>query len=208
MIRHKARKPVYGVGINDADYVTQPKDRGLRCPIFDRWHSMIRRCYSENSRIRNPSYEMVTVCQDWLVYSNFKIWMESQTWKGLALDKDILGDGNLYAPGTCAFVPQDVNSFFAESTQSEFPGTRLKFEDGRSRPYIAQIHANGKKRHLGVYASRVEGHKAWQIAKLEELERLISEHKGIDCRVFQRMNSARQRVANDIEFGKITRSLK
>ncbi len=208
MTRQRARKPIYGVGINDSDYVTQPEDRKLRCPIFDRWHSMIRRCYSENSRIINPAYEMVSVCQDWLVYSNFKVWMESQNWEGLALDKDIRGDGNLYSPETCAFVPQQINSFFSEATQSEFPGTRLKFEDGRKKPYIAQIWANGAKKHLGVFASRPEAHKAWQLAKLQELERLIVEHQNIDSKVLYVMDTCRQALVNDIESGKITRRLK
>lgn len=208
MVRAASRKAMYGVGINDADYVTQPSDKLQRCPIFDRWHSMIRRCYSENSLARHPRYEMVTVCQEWRTFSNFKSWMEMQDWEGLALDKDILGDGNLYSPETCRFIPQEVNSFFAESTQSDTPGVRLKFKDGRKKPYIAQAMVDGVKKHLGVFSDTLKAHRAWQDAKLSGLDRLILEYPTLDKDIMKIIKTCRQQLQDDIESGEITRRLK
>lgn len=208
MVRITSRRPIYGVGINDADYVTQPSDRAQRCPIYDRWHSMIRRCYSENSSKRNPAYEMVSVCQEWLVYSNFKRWMESKEWIGLSLDKDILGDGNLYSEKTCVFVPSEVNSFFAESTSLPIPGTRLKFDDGRDRPYIAQAMVEGKKKHLGVFKDRRSAHKVWQSAKISEIERLLQKYPELDKSVVRILKLTSVKIAAELACDKITRSLK
>ncbi|AMR57270.1 putative DNA binding protein [Pseudomonas phage vB_PsyM_KIL3b] len=208
MIRQNSRKLIYGVGINDADYITQPKNRDDRCPIFDRWHSMLRRCYSVSSLKANPTYEMVVVCQDWLVFSNFKKWMEPQEWSGLVLDKDILGDGNIYSQKTCRFVPSDVNSFFSENVHLPIPGTRLKFEDGREKPYIAQAMVYGKKKYLGVFTDRLKAHKAWQSAKISEVERIIFEYPSLDKDVVKVLANCHLKISKELSEGSITRSLK
>lgn len=202
------RKPFYGVGINDSDYVTQPIDRSKRCPIFDVWHSMIRRCYSKNSLERNSSYEGVSVCEDWKYFSKFKTWMEKQDWQGKALDKDWLGDGTIYSPETCRFIPQDVNAFLAENKKLEIPGVRLKFTDGREKPYIAQAMVLGKKKHLGVFSNLEDGHKAWQKAKLAELIIMSRVYSEIDLDIRAQMNKILYGIREDIENNRITKSLK
>lgn len=78
-IRPAARKKIYDVGVNDADYVTQPL-HGARCPYFDRWHSMLRRCYSSTQSVKKFKTESVYVEPSWHRFSNFKCWMEDQDW--------------------------------------------------------------------------------------------------------------------------------
>lgn len=63
-------KLVYGVGINDADYVVQRKEtievNGVRkrrlvwvCPYYQVWRTMLRRCYSTKYHDRQPTYKGV-----------------------------------------------------------------------------------------------------------------------------------------------------
>ena len=71
-------KLVFGVGINDADYVIKVKvDGGYQdCPYYLKWKEMLRRCYSNRVASYHPTYKDCYVCEDWLIFSNFKKWME------------------------------------------------------------------------------------------------------------------------------------
>lgn len=204
----KLRKPIYGWGINDSDYATQPNDRSKRCPIFDKWHSMIRRCYSEDSLKKYPLYTNVKVTAQWKYFSKFKVWMESQNWKGMALDKDWIGDGTLYSPETCRFIPTELNAFLSENLFKKFPGARLKFLDGRYKPYISQAMVEGKKKHLGVFSSEFDAHRAWQIAKLKELQRLSEVYTNLDLDIQDKMKLIENNLIFSLKHGKVTSSLK
>lgn len=74
----KTRKLVHGVGINDADYVTQKLEtigyvNGKRkqkrvwiCPFYRTWSNMLDRCYSFKYQERNKTYIGCTVTDEWL----------------------------------------------------------------------------------------------------------------------------------------------
>lgn len=107
------RKPVYGHGVNDADYVTCSTVNGKRvmCPIYRSWTNMLERCYGEKYQERRPTYIGCTVCNEWLTFSVFKSWMVTQDWTGKELDKDIRIKGNkTYSPETCCFVTTKENT--------------------------------------------------------------------------------------------------
>ena len=73
-------KLVYGVGINDVNYVIRiveqlPKTNGKRkekliwkCPFYSRWASMLERCYSKSLLEKYPSYIGCSVCEEWLIF--------------------------------------------------------------------------------------------------------------------------------------------
>ena len=107
------RVPLFGVGINDAEYKVKygtGKDR-ITCPYYARWQSMIMRCHSKKYHVKNPTYIGCTVIAEWLVFSVFKEWMEGYQWEGLSLDKDLLVQGNkVYSPETCLFISHYDNS--------------------------------------------------------------------------------------------------
>lgn len=118
--RHKLKpKLVCGVGINDANYQVSGfklKSDGrvcaCRCPYYEKWYQMLRRCHSKNRAVKFPNYEGCSVCEEWLYFSNFKEWMEGQNWEDRQLDKDFLIEGNkVYNPDTCVFIPQELNKF-------------------------------------------------------------------------------------------------
>lgn len=120
-------KLVAGVGINDADYqvvkFSEPDAQGkrkqeFRCPYYFRWHGMLSRCFNKG-KSNYKQYEKTTVCEEWLTFSNFKRWMEGCDWEGKVLDKDLRGDGTLYSPETCSWIPQSLNSFIEDVSMNK-----------------------------------------------------------------------------------------
>lgn len=154
---------VYGVGVNDASYVTQVKSTGLVCPFFLVWRNMLRRAYSKVEHAKRPSYAGSSVCSEWLSFMSFRAWMDRQDWKGKQLDKDLLSPGNKeYRPDRCCFVSHQINSFLTDSaaTRGELPlGVTLHKATGK---YAAQIHMSGKgRKHIGLFVDPEEAHRAW-----------------------------------------------
>lgn len=169
------RKPIYGVGINDADYITQATIDGkrVRCPFNSVWHNMIKRCYSDVSQKERPTYKGCTVCNEWLTFSDFKLWMIKQDWKGKSLDKDILIQGNkIYSPDRCVFVTQEMNCLLLDNKaiRGTLPiGVSLFKRDGN---YHSQIKINGINVHLGYHDTPELAHKAYKVAKYAHIKEI------------------------------------
>lgn len=165
---------IYGVCTNDSTYhVYEKRDASnsnkitWRCPFYRKWLSMLSRVYGETYLVKYPSYKDVKVCDEWLVFSNFKAWMEKQDWEGKHLDKDLLGDGKLYSPETCCFLPPKINVFLADSVykKRDLP-TGVYLYKGR-RKYQVRCRDRDKKKwvNLGYYADPQEAHGVWKAYK-------------------------------------------
>ena len=110
----RKRSLVQGIGFNDADYVIG--GNGWRCPFYKKWESMLQRCYSPKWHKQNPTYIGCSVCPEWRYFSKFRLWMSTQNWKGMELDKDLLvKDNQVYGPDTCCFLPTAINCLFGGS---------------------------------------------------------------------------------------------
>ena len=115
----RTKSLINGVGINDATesitksvFVNGKYKLVWRCPYYEKWKSMLDRCYFQKGVTRHKAYVDCYVCDEWLTFSNFKSWMETQDWEGRVLDKDLLVYGNkIYSPKTCLFIDQRINSF-------------------------------------------------------------------------------------------------
>ena len=177
----KRNKLIYGVGVNDSDYPVYSTVAGkvMRCPFYSRWMGMLERAYSIKHHEKSPTYKGCSVHPDWLRFSTFKSWMETQDWEGMHLDKDIIVEGNkVYSPETCVFVTRETNAFVLEnaSRRGDLPvGVYLKKDRPRQSPYNAQVSVNGKRKLLGDYATPEEAHQAWRVAKHELAIQLASE---------------------------------
>ena len=164
----KIKKLVFGVGINDADYTTQPKVNGkvVCCPYFRTWKNILIRCYYQRVWAKQPTYSDCTVCDEWLTFSNFKAWMELQSWEGMDIDKDIRIQGNkIYGPDTCVFVPGSINSLLIErgAARGEFPiGV---YYNKKVKKFIASGRENLKRTHLGVFDTPSAAHEAYKADK-------------------------------------------
>lgn len=178
------RKRVAGVGIKDTWEETSKSEvviseNGLKtvrrktwvCPYYSTWLHLLKRCYNEKSLRKHPSYGECFVCDDWLMFSNFKTWMETQEWEGKQLDKDLLVRGNkVYGPDTCIFVTLEVNTFILEGSEQKKRAALLPMGVTKvkgSDKFLAQISIKGVKTRIGLFVNPIEAHKAWLKVKLE-----------------------------------------
>jgi hypothetical protein len=177
-------KLVLGVGINDLLTSSTTK-------AYSTWYNMIRRCYPPQNQIRNYTYIGCTVCDEWLVFSNFKKWHDENYREGFHLDKDILiEDNKVYSPDTCVFVPQYLNSLLTDSRKArgECPVgvSRAMTHRQKTPTYTAQC-SNGFGKQIYKTVKTIEEAKQWySITKTrivaEQVQRALSEG-AIDQRV-------------------------
>lgn len=114
---------VYGVGITGNKYTTWVSGENEHTKEYQIWINMLIRCFDNKTKVKYPTYENVTCCEEWLLYDNFYEWIHSQDnfdkWynnDGWHLDKDILVKGNkTYSPETCCLVPYNVNKLFLKN---------------------------------------------------------------------------------------------
>ncbi len=174
---NKRNKLVYGVGINDADYnineyVTIDGKRKIawRCPFYRTWADMLKRCYSDKYQSKYPTYKGCSACDEWLIFSQFKAWMETQDWEGKHLDKDLLTEGNkLYSPNTCVFVTQTVNLFTNDNGNARgifMIGVCWNKRDGNFQSQCSNPFTH-KREYLGHFTDELEAHLAWKSRKHE-----------------------------------------
>lgn len=100
LVHLSKRRLIYGAGINDADYQTQvvgyvegKRCSIWRCPYYVKWKSMLKRAYCQKFHKKEPTYTNCKVCEEWLLFSNFKAWVDKQSnrdWEDKHLDKDFI----------------------------------------------------------------------------------------------------------------------
>ena len=177
-------KLIHGVGINDADYnvyKTERVDGKLKvlwiCPFYEKWKSMVDRCYSKVVHSRQPTYASCSVVPEWHYFMTFRAWMDGQDWEGKHLDKDILFPGNkIYGPDTCVFVHSSVNLFTSErkSARGQYPiGVYFHKASGKYLAQCCNIETD-KRQYLGLFESPELAHQAWLIYKIEQAHILAS----------------------------------
>ena len=189
-VLRKVERLVYGVGVNDADYVVEPiiNGRRVRCPAYMSWMRMLERCYSAKCHSRYPTYIGVEVCDEWLSFMAFRKWWVENQVDGWQLDKDLLSDNGIYSPEACIFVPNWLNSFTIDcgAVRGEWP-IGVCF-DSRRRKFESQCrHPFGKREYLGYFSTPDEAHAAWLARKLEIANELKNLMDDIDTRIFQRI---------------------
>lgn len=171
------RVKTYGVGINDLN--NECYANGKNTTVYAVWNDMIRRCYSDKSKVNRPTYDGCTVCDDWIYFSRFKLWFDLNYVDNWHLDKDLLVVGNkIYSPETCLFVPQSLNKLFTDSAaaRGKYPiGVNI---DKRGR-FMARVSENGKRKYLGLFKTPEDAYEAYKNGKrsyvLSEMNRYKNE---------------------------------
>ncbi len=189
------RSPLYGVGINDADYFTQrehqPDGTHKRwvCPYYQKWRQVLERVYCPKMHKKQPCYVGTSIEQSWHSFMTFRAWLIEQGYDGSTqLDKDLLVQGNKhYGPRTAALVPPYLNFLLLtrDTERGEYPigVTKRSGPYNFTKPLIAQC-SNGKGfgcKHLGYFSDPKEAHKAWQQQKIIQINLTLSRYRKEPC---------------------------
>lgn len=188
----KRNKLVFGVGVNDADYVIGGVDavtgKHVICPYYQKWTNMLERCYSTKYKEKHPTYKGCIVCEEWLTFSNFKTWMQDQDWEGKQLDKDLLNSENKeYNPNTCVFVDRLLNTFVVDCGKSRGDHLIGVCSHKHTERFISQCRnpLTKKKENLGYFTTELEAHLAWKARKLELVDLLQEQGYIIDSCIYE-----------------------
>lgn len=175
----------FGVGVNDAWYKVNVKSNGksVRCQYYSKWESMLQRTYSGKFHVKNSTYKGCSVCKEWLIFSNFKAWMQSQEWRGKALDKDILSQGNKrYSPDFCCFVPQSLNNLLVDSKAIRGSNPLGVSFHKKTNKYEASIKVDGKKKYLGLYLTSELASDAYKVGKYNYIKEVATQQSDLRLR--------------------------
>lgn len=183
------RKPLFGVGINDADYATRPMVNGnkIKDPAYRAWSGMLERAYDPKCHARYPTYSDVTVCKEWHSFIAFREWWLANYRDGLNLDKDLMIVGNReYGPDACIYIPGWLNTFTVDSgaSRGELPiGVSFCNKTGMYQSHCRNP-ITGKQHRLGYFTAPKAAHDTWLNYKLELADQLKPEMDAIDQRIY------------------------
>lgn len=122
-----------------------------------------------------PTYKNCTVCDDWLLFTNFKTYFDSNhktdvDGKSFTLDKDILFVGNKhYSPETCVFVPNVINQIYKHHNNAS---PTVPLHKGK---YRVRVHEWGKPRYIGIFTDETEANIVRETAK-RNYHKSVAEH--------------------------------
>ena len=176
---------VCGVGYHGSEDVDCTSESYLR------WRDMINRCYNAKFHKRQPQYMGCIVCEEWLNYSNFKVWYEQNKINGVSLDldKDILFKGNkVYSPETVAFVPHVINTLFlgCKSSRGDLPiGVSYEVEKGK---YRAAMSFMGRQIKLGTFDTAEDAFARYKEYKEDFIQDMAEQYREkIPYKVYEAM---------------------
>ena len=184
---------VCGVGMLGTKYPSKVNGRNTKG--YDLWYSMLRRCYSDNSKKKRPTYEGCEVSDKFKSYEYFYEWCHSQIGFGVDgwhLDKDLLVKGNkVYSEDSCVFLPSEINSLLTKRTASRGEYLIGVSWYSKSKTFIAQVNKNkGKSEHLGFFKTELEAYNAYKTAKESFIKEQANKWKGeIDGRAYEALMS-------------------
>ena len=116
----------YHRGLCGVSYSGMKMNTEMRHSVsYYKWKNMVQRCYDKKIHKKyKPEYKDKSVCEEWLNYSNFKIWFDEHYVQcknnQIDLDKDLLVQGNkVYSPETCVFLLHYQNTMFERSAKDK-----------------------------------------------------------------------------------------
>ena len=179
---------LYGVGILGTKYPS--KVNGAKTKEYALWTDMLKRCYSDVCKKKQPTYEGREVSNNFKSYEYFYEWCQNQIGFGVdsfQLDKDVLVKGNkVYSEDTCVFLPREVNSTLTKNDKSRgehligvsWHKTTNKFTS------LVKVGLKNQK-HLGYFATEIEAFNAYKQAKENYLKEVAEKWKDkIDPRAY------------------------
>ena len=180
---------VCGIGILGTKYLSRVN--GVHTKEYILWADMLRRCYSDNSKKKYPTYEGCEVSENFKSYEYFYEWCHNQVGfsnKDWQLDKDLLIKGNkVYSETTCVFLPFEINSLLTK--REALRGEHLigVYWNKKASAFVARVNKNkGKSEHLGLFNTELEAFNAYKKAKESFIKEQAEKWKSqIDPRAYE-----------------------
>lgn len=189
--RRRAKDPyqpsVYGVGyIGLGEF--KAFENGNDTYEYNKWRSMLKRCYYEKSLEKYPTYRGCTVHPDWHNFQVFAKWLSSNNFSDLRyeLDKDLLSNGSkIYSKDTCSLVPMEINRLLVNSeTEKGFMPIGVYYNE-KANKYGSRIRIKGKRKYLGFFDCKQKAHQTYVDAKKDYVKKTAIEWRDrIDADVF------------------------
>ena len=159
---------VFGVGVSGTKY--QFRIDGVKTKEYALWCDMLRRCYSDDFKKRQPTYDGCEVSDNFKSYEYFYEWCHKQIGfgvEGFELDKDLLIKGNkVYSESTCVFLPSEINSLLVKRTASRGKHLIGVYFNKKSKAFVAMVSRNkGQPEYLGLFNTELEAFNAYKQAK-------------------------------------------
>lgn len=173
--RMALRKLIYGVAWFDFENV------GKMTPFIKKargyWRAMLQRCYCEKFLEKHPTYQGCYVCEEWLTFSNFLKWFETNYKKGYELDKDLLSGkcNKVYSPETCCFLPHELNGLICRCNGLRRDGLPIGVRKN-NRSYSAVLRKTMKTVVVGNFPTIEEAFSAYKEAKEAYIKELAQKH--------------------------------
>ena len=187
-VKDRLSPSVYNVGIVGTEYPIRVS--GVLTKEYELWKSMLRRCYSDSSKKKRPTYEGCEVSENFKSYEYFYEWCNKQVGinnKDWQMDKDLLVKGNkVYSESTCVFIPKEINLVLTKSDKKRGEHPIGVSWHSKSKTFVAQVNKNkGKREHLGLFNTEIEAFNAYKTAKESFIKEQANKWKGkIDERAY------------------------
>ena len=97
----------------------------------------------------------------------------------MCLDKDILVKGNkIYSPGTCVFVPENINLLFIKSnaTRGKYP-IGVSYDKSKNKFVSHCNNGKGKQIKLGIFNNSIDAFNAYKEFKENIIKQVADEYK-------------------------------
>ena len=159
---------VYSVGILGTKYLSKVNGKNIK--EYDLWQSMLRRCYNDAYKKRQPTYEGCEVSDKFRSYEYFYEWCQNQIGfnnKDWQLDKDLLIKGNnVYSEDSCIFLPQEINKILVKREASRGEYLIGVYWNKKASAFVARVNKNkGGREYLGLFNTELEAFNAYKKAK-------------------------------------------
>lgn len=145
---------------------------------YQLWTGVLSRSCSERFKLIRPSYENVSVSEEWRNFQEFADWCENQQGFncGWDLDKDLLSpyEGKLYSPTTCCFLPPHINNALQiSSPEHTLPGISV-----RGKAYRVS-YGKGSERQCRTFKDEVDAFLWYCQVKDSKIHSLAEEYKAL-----------------------------
>tara|TARA_R110001592_G_C13193003_1_gene753645 strand:+ start:84592 stop:85416 length:825 start_codon:yes stop_codon:yes gene_type:complete len=182
MIKDLYAPEVYGVGYMGEG--VSKRDTPLITKAYATWSGMMRRCYAEWERHKNPSYAGCVVSDDWHHFREFLLWFEDNYIEGFHLDKDVLSPVGykVYSKDTCEYVPRHINTLFTNTKAKRGAYPQGVYYKKKNRKFVAQVcNGRGIQTHLGLYDTPEEAYAVYMKKKMEVSKKILRDALNNKC---------------------------